>query len=48
MRIYYQIRGGHVHMRVFFNGKMGDLVCAVDEFSLIQEAMSGFEFRRED
>ena len=33
MRIYYSIRGGHVHCRVFTTGsKCGDLVSTVEEW----------------
>lgn len=48
MRVYYKTLGGHIHMRVFFNGKLGELVCGVDDFIFLQEAMQGFEFRCED
>lgn len=32
MKIYFKTLGGHVHMKVFYNGKAGDLVCTVEEF----------------
>lgn len=33
MKWYYQIRGGHTHVRVFMNGaKCGDLVFRNEEF----------------
>lgn len=38
MRIYYQLRGAHVHCRVFLNGKAGDLVFAEREWPTVREA----------
>lgn len=32
MTIYWKQLGGHVHMRVFYNGKAGDLVVTDKEF----------------
>lgn len=44
MRAYYVIAGAHVHAAFFHNGKMGDLVCRVDEFPSLQAAMSGIDW----
>lgn len=40
MKIYWKLLGGHVHMRVFFNGKSGDLVCADKEWPEFQSMFS--------
>jgi len=39
MRIYWQLRGAHVHCRVFLNGKAGDLVFAEREWPTVREAL---------
>lgn len=47
--VFYEQKGGHVHMRVFINGaKMGDLVCRVEEFEKVQYHMRGFHFYNQD
>lgn len=35
MRLYYSLRGGHVHCRVFTTGKCGDLVFRVEEWATV-------------
>jgi len=40
MRIYFQQRGGHIHMRVFYEGKSGDLVCAASEWEEFKKCFS--------
>lgn len=37
MKWYYRIMGGHTHVRVFLNGKCGDLVFTNQEFETIRE-----------
>lgn len=39
MRIYWQLRGAHVHCRVFLNGKAGDLVFGEREWPTVREAL---------
>lgn len=37
MNIYYELRGAHYHMRVFFRGaKMGDLCCREGEWDEVR------------
>lgn len=48
MRVYYKLLGGHIHMRVFFHGKMGNLVCDVREFDELKAGMNGFTFIEEE
>lgn len=40
MKIYWSKHGGHIHMRVFHNGKMGDLVCDEREFDHIKSCFN--------
>lgn len=40
-RIYYELRGAHYHCRVFYNGKLGDLVFAEDELDAMKQAFNG-------
>lgn len=47
MRIYHKTLGAHIHMRVFYKGLMGTLVCRDDEFADIKLAMPGFTFIEE-
>ncbi|THK37672.1 hypothetical protein EHS39_13640 [Ensifer sp. MPMI2T] len=47
MKVYWQKRGAHVRMRVFHNGRMGDLCCGIDEFETIRRAMIGADFEEE-
>lgn len=37
MNIYYQIRGGHVHLRLFNHDKLGDLCMRIEEFFHFKE-----------
>ena len=32
LKIFWKQHGGHIHMRVFYNGKAGDLVVTEKEF----------------
>lgn len=42
MNWYFSLRGGHVHVRVFFNGaKCGDLCFRVDEWTKIVACVNG-------
>jgi hypothetical protein len=44
MKWYYQVLGGHTHVRVFLNGgKCGDLVFRNEEFELIRNRFYGHE-----
>jgi hypothetical protein len=36
VRIYWRLLGGHVHVRVFCNGKAGDLVFSEDEWKAVE------------
>lgn len=40
MKIYWKQFGGHIHMRVFMNGKCGDLVCDEREWKEFQSMFS--------
>jgi len=50
IRIYYQVRGGHTHMRVFVGmngrnlGKAGDLCMTNEEFVAWQTKQDRLEF----
>ena len=45
MRWYFQIRGGHTHVRVFMNGALcGTLCFRNEEFSLVREKHEGLHF----
>lgn len=47
--VFYRLKGGHVHMRVFINGaKMGDLVCRETEFRDVRRHMGGFLFYQDE
>lgn len=52
-RIRYELRGGHVHMRVFAGtseaalGKCGDLVMREEEFDNFRERADFVEFKPE-
>lgn len=36
IKLYYEKRGAHVHCRVFFNGKAGDLVFCEREWEAVR------------
>lgn len=43
MNWYYELRGIHVHVRVFMNGgKCGDLVFRKEEFVIVREQLAHF------
>lgn len=43
MKWYYQVLGGHTHVRVFMNGgKCGDLCFRNEEFQLVRETAEQF------
>lgn len=45
MKWYYEVRGGHTHVRVVMNGaKCGDLCFRNDQFRLIRAACQWIEF----
>lgn len=48
MRVYWKLLGAHIHMRVFYHGMMGELVCAEKEFETVKERMKGAEFIPEE
>lgn len=49
MNIYYCLKGGHYHFRVFMNGaKCGDLCCRESEFKQFQAAFSNVYWKNED
>ena len=46
MKWYFQIRGGHTHVRVFMNGgKCGDLCFRNEEFQLVREIYAKANYR---
>ncbi|MCA1404634.1 hypothetical protein I6F26_10470 [Ensifer sp. IC3342] len=47
MNVYWRKRGVHVHMRVFHNGRLGDLCCGKNDFETIRRAMIGASFEEE-
>jgi len=48
MKWYYEIRGGHTHIRVFMNGgKCGDLCFRNEEFQQIKNQLSTVTFINE-
>jgi hypothetical protein len=53
-RLYYEVRGGHVHCRLFAGpregalGKCGDLTMRIEEFERFKEAAGFIQFRKED
>jgi hypothetical protein len=50
VRIYWRLLGGHVHVRVFCNGKAGDLVFSEDEWKAVESSLrsAGFTVLHED
>jgi hypothetical protein len=45
MKWYYEIKGGHTHVRVFMNGgKCGDLCFRTEEFAIVQAQCLGVRF----
>lgn len=45
MKWYFQVRGGHTHVRVFMNGgKCGDLCFRNDEFQTVRERSVNIHF----
>jgi hypothetical protein len=45
MKWYYQVRGGHTHVRVFMNGgKCGDLCFRNEEFDAVVESCPWIQF----
>ena len=53
IRVYYERRGGHVHMRVFVGAndssmaKSGDLCMRLDEFEMFRTMSPNIQFRPE-
>lgn len=48
MKWYWQLQGGHVHVRVFMNGwKCGDLCFRDKEFELVREMCPWIAFIEE-
>lgn len=48
MKWYYKILGGHTHVRVFMNGKAGDLTFSNEEFLLIKDSTPNIQFIEEE
>lgn len=52
-RLYYEVKGGHVHCRLFAGphdgalGKCGDLCMRTNEFNLFRDAATFMQFRKE-
>lgn len=49
MKWYYQVLGGHTHVRVFMNGgKCGDLCFRNEEFQIVRESCPWITFVEEE